>query len=159
MITEEKLYNIQDVCKLFSISEATVKNWIKLKKLVPNTFNDSPPLFSKEYVDNLMRDIKSNSSALLKSRRNKKFASGSFLYKDYPYSFINLSNIQELLDFVVENDISLSIENIRYLLADTAIQLYLSKNGINSPSENFLFEYINFNIDLGQFGLLIEDLL
>ena len=44
--TKEKLYNIQDVCKLFSISEATVKNWIKLKKLVPNTFNDSSPLFS-----------------------------------------------------------------------------------------------------------------
>lgn len=107
-----------------------------------------------------MRDIKSNSSAPLKSRRNKKFASGSFLYKDYvSKDSINLSNIQELLDFVVENDISLSIENIRYLLADTAIQLYLSKNGINSPRENFLFEYINSNIDLGQFGLLIEDLL
>ncbi len=160
MITEEKLYNIQDVCKLFSISEATVKNWIKLKKLVPNTFNDSLPLFSKEYIDNLMGDIKSNSSAPLKSRRNKKFASGSFLYKDYvSKDSINLSNIQELLDFVVENDISLSIENIRYLLTDAAIQLYLSKNGINSPSENFLFEYINSNIDLGQFGLLIEDLL
>lgn len=160
MIAEEKLYNIQDVCKLFSISEATVKNWIKLKKLVPNTFNDSSPLFSKEYIDNLMRDIKSSSSAPLKSRRNKKFASGSFLYKDYvSKDSINLSNIQELLDFVVENDISLSIENIRYILTDTAIQLYLSKNGINSPSENFLFEYINSNIDLGQFGLLIEDLL
>lgn len=158
--TEKKLYNSQDVCKLFSISEATVKNWIKLKKLVPNTFNDSSPLFSNEYIDNLMRDIKSNSSAPLKSRRNKKFASGSFLYKDYvSKDSINLSNIQELLDFVVENDISLSIENIRYILTDAAIQLYFSKNGINSPSENFLFEYINSNIDLGQFGLLIEDLL
>ena len=158
--TEKKLYNSQDVCKLFSISEATVKIWIKLKKLVPNTFNISSPLFSKEYIDNVMMGIMSNSSAPLKSRRNKKFASGSFLYKDYvSKDSINLSDIQELLDFVVENDISLSIENIRYLLADTAIQLYLSKNGINSPSENFLFEYLNSNIDLGQFGLLIEDLL
>ena len=124
--TEKKLYNSQDVCKLFSISEATVKNWIKLKKLVPNTFNDSSPLFSNEYIDNLMRDIKSNSSAPLKSRRNKKFASGSFLYKDYvSKDSINLSNIQELLDFVVENDISLSLENIISLFEFFSIHLII----------------------------------
>ena len=160
MITEEKLYNIQDVCKLFSISEATVKNWIKLRKLIPNILENNTPLFSQNYIESVMSELKSSSSSTLKSRRNKKFASGSFLYKDYvSKDSINLSNIQELLDFVVENDISLSIENIRYLLTDAAIQLYLSKNGINSPSENLLFEYINSNIDLGQFGLLIEDLL
>lgn len=160
MITEEKLYNIQDVCELFSISEATVKNWIKLRKLIPNILGNNTPLFSQNYIESVMSELKSSSSSTLKSRRNKKFASGSFLYKDYvSKDSINLSNIQELLDFVVENDISLSIENIRYILTDAAIQLYFSKNGINSPSENFLFEYINSNIDLGQFDLLIEDLL
>lgn len=160
MITEEKLYNIQDVCELFSISEATVKNWIKLRKLIPNILENNTPLFSQNYIESVMSELKSSSSSTLKSRRNKKFASGSFLYKDYvSKDSINLSNIQELLDFVVENDISLSIENIRYILTDAAIQLYFSKNGINSPSENFLFEYINSNIDLGQFDLLIEDLL
>lgn len=160
MITEEKLYNIQDVCELFSISEATVKNWIKLRKLIPNILENNTPLFSQNYIESVMSELKSSSSSTLKSRRNKKFASGSFLYKDYvSKDSINLSNIQELLDFVVENDISLSIENIRYLLADTAIQLYLSKKRRNVPSENFLFEYLNSNIDLGQFGLLIEDLL
>lgn len=160
LLAKEKLYSHRDICELFSISEATVKNWIKLRKLIPNILENNTPLFSQNYIESVMSELKSSSSAPLKSRRNKKFASGSFLYKDYvSKDSINLSNIQELLDFVVENDISLSIENIRYLLADTAIQLYLSKNGINSPSENFLFEYLNSNIDLGQFGLLIEDLL
>lgn len=160
LLAKEKLYSHRDICELFSISEATVKNWIKLRKLIPNILENNTPLFSQNYIESVMSELKSSSSSTLKSRRNKKFASGSFLYKDYvSKDSINLSNIQELLDFVVENDISLSIENIRYLLADTAIQLYFSKNGINSPSENFLFEYINSNIDLGQFGLLIEDLL
>lgn len=160
LLAKEKLYSHRDICELFSISEATVKNWIKLRKLIPNILENNTPLFSQNYIESVMSELKSSSSSTLKSRRNKKFASGSFLYKDYvSKDSINLSNIQELLDFVVENDISLSIENIRYILTDAAIQLYFSKNGINSPSENFLFEYINSNIDLGQFGLLIEDLL
>lgn len=160
LLAKEKLYSHRDICELFSISEATVKNWIKLRKLIPNILENNTPLFSQNYIESVMSELKSSSSAPLKSRRNKKFASGSFLYKDYvSKDSINLSNIQELLDFVVENDISLSIENIRYILTDAAIQLYFSKNRINSPSENFLFEYINSNIDLGQFGLLLEDLL
>lgn len=160
LLAKEKLYSHRDICELFSISEATVKNWIKLRKLIPNILENNTPLFSQNYIESVMSELKSSSSSTLKSRRNKKFASGSFLYKDYvSKDSINLSNIQELLDFVVENDISLSIENIRYLLADTAIQLYLSKKRRNVPSENFLFEYLNSNIDLGQFGLLIEDLL
>lgn len=160
LLAKEKLYSHRDICELFSISEATVKNWIKLRKLIPNILENNTPLFSQNYIESVMSELKSSSSSTLKSRRNKKFASGSFLYKDYvSKDSIKLSNIQELLDFVVENDISLSIENIRYILTDAAIQLYFSKNGINSPSENFLFEYINSNIDLGQFGLLIEDLL
>lgn len=158
--TKEKLYNTQDVCELFSISEATVKNWIKLRKLVPDTIKNRTPLFSKEYIDDVMTNIKSNSSATLKSRRNKKFASGSFFYKDYvSKESINLQNIQSLLDFILENNIVLSEKEIRYILADCAIQLFLSKNSQNTICENFLSEYLNTNIDLGQFSLLIEDLL
>lgn len=158
--TRDKLYNSQDVCNLFSISEATLKNWIKLEKLIPNTIHNRSALFSRDYIENVMVDIKSNSSTRLKSRRNKKFASGSFLYKDYvSKESANIQNIQSLLDFILENKIVLSEKEIRYILADCAIQLFLSKNGTSSISENFLSEYLNSNIDLVQFSLLVEDLL
>lgn len=158
--TRDKLYNSQDVCDLFSISEATLKNWIKLEKLIPNTIHNRSALFSRDYIENVMVDIKSNSSTRLKSRRNKKFASGSFLYKDYvSKESANIQNIQSLLDFILENKIVLSEKEIRYILADCAIQLFLSKNGTSSISENFLSEYLNSNIDLVQFSLLVEDLL
>lgn len=158
--TRDKLYNSQDVCDLFSISEATLKNWIKLEKLIPNTIHNRSALFSRDYIENVMVDIKSNSSTRLKSRRNKKFDSGSFLYKDYvSKESANIQNIQSLLDFILENKIVLSEKEIRYILADCAIQLFLSKNGTSSISENFLSEYLNSNIDLVQFSLLVEDLL
>ena len=160
LLIKEKLYSHRDICELFSISEATVKNWIKLRKLVPNIFENNTPLFSKNYIESVMSELKSSSSSALKSRRNKKFASGSFLYKDYvSKDSVNLQNIQYLLDYIVENNITLSEKEISCVLADCAIQLFITKNKINFSCENYLSEYINSNIDLGAFHPLIDDLI
>ena len=78
-IEEEKL-SITQVCELLSISQATVKNWVRLGKLKIEPDSET---FDKRYIEELLSEIKSGKDSRLKSRRNKKSISGKVLYKDY----------------------------------------------------------------------------
>ena len=84
-IEDEKL-TITQVCDLFSISQATAKNWIRLGKLKTNSNSET---FDKAYIEMLLSEIKSGKDSRLKSRRNKKSVSGKVLYKDYITSECN----------------------------------------------------------------------
>ena len=74
-----KALTVDDVCKVLSISKATAKNWIRLGKIIPDAGDQ---LFSAEYVERFVAELKSGDSSQLKSRRNKKSATGKILYKD-----------------------------------------------------------------------------
>jgi predicted RNA methylase len=135
-------YNIAELCEFLSISQATAKNWIKLNKLTPDAYENGKPLFSKSYIENFIKSIQSNSSKILKSRRNKKYVSGAFFYKDYiSKTSKNLHTIQNLIDYIVSNEVNLSKTEISSILADCARKLFLSNHQ-----------------NLDKFTCLIEDL-
>jgi predicted RNA methylase len=128
-VFEKETFNLADVCDLLSISSATAKNWVKLNKLTPTSYENGKPLFLKSDMLGLVEEIQSGVSKKLKSRRNKKHVTGSFFYKDYvSETSVNLKTVQSLLDYIVSNDISLSENEIKYVLADCAKKLFLSKN-------------------------------
>lgn len=132
---KSSFYRISDLCDIFSVSNATIKNWIKLKKITPDIVIDEELCFSKQYIKKQLKKIEAQSSAILKSRRNKTFVKGSFFYKDYiSENSRNLKIVQELLDFISEKNFVLSIDEIKYLLADCAIQMYsnFAENNINN---------------------------
>lgn len=148
---DEKVITIDDVCKILSISKATVKNWIRLKKIVPDIGDE---LFSKEYIDKFIIELKSDSNTKLKSRRNKKKATGKFIYKDYVHTLSNQKLVEELLEMnVIEDDNDLLI-----VLANFAIQLYFQSRGIRYNDNNVLKEFIS-NEHKDDFYFLIHDLL
>ena len=66
--TPKSVLSIDDVCKALSISKATVKNWIRLGKIIPDAGEE---LFSQKYVTQFIESLKSDNSTKLKSRRNK----------------------------------------------------------------------------------------
>jgi len=74
----QKALTIDDVCKTLSISKATAKNWIRLGKIIPDIGDQ---LFSSEYIESFVAELKSDDNTKLKSRRNKKNATGKVLYK------------------------------------------------------------------------------
>lgn len=132
---KSSFYRISDLCDIFSVSNATIKNWIKLKKITPYIVIDEELCFSKQYIKKQLKKFEAQSSAILKSRRNKTFVKGSFFYKDYiSENSRNLKIVQELLDFISEKKFVLSIDEIKYLLADCAIQMYsnFAENNINN---------------------------
>ena len=63
---DDKLTVIQ-VCELLFVSQATVKNWVRLGKLKLNSDGKS---FDKKYIETLLSDMKSGKDKRLKSRRN-----------------------------------------------------------------------------------------
>lgn len=132
---KSSFYRISDLCDIFSVSNATIKNWIKLKKITPDIVIDEELCFSKQYIKKQLKNFEAQSSAILKSRRNKTFVKGSFFYKDYiSENSRNLKIVQDLLDFISEKNFVLSIDEIKYLLADCAIQMYsnFAENNINN---------------------------
>ena len=92
-VTQKEL-TVDDVCKTLSISKATAKNWIRLGKIVPDIGDQ---LFSTEYVEKFVAELKSDDNTKLKSRRNKKSATGKVLYKDYVHTVGNQKLVADLL--------------------------------------------------------------
>lgn len=160
-ITAKKNYiSIKELSKKLSISEATAKNWIKLNKIKPELIINKSAYFSKEYVKFLVNELNSQTSDKLKSRRNKKYISGSFFYKDYLSSdSVNLQTTEDLLKYITEQEIILSEDEIKYIIADCAIQLILQCKNNFKIEKNFLQEYLNKNIDFNSYNTFIDDLI
>lgn len=144
------ILNNDEACSALSISSATLKNWIRLRKIAPDISNK---YFSREYIEKLAEDIRSGKNEKLKSRRNKKSISGKLLYKDYVNNSENKAVVEELISMgeVSESELSL-------LLANFAVQLYYQKENIAFEKNDVLFDYMGSHSD-EEFCKLIVDLL
>lgn len=147
----QKTHTIDDVCKVLSISKATAKNWIRLGKITPDVGGQ---LFSQEYIERFVAELKSEDNTKLKSRRNKKSATGKILYKDYVHTAANQRLVEELLGLgVIQSERDLLI-----VLANFAVQLYYQSRGISYSDSNVLFHFLSQK-SRDEFHALIEDLL
>ena len=143
--------SIDNVCKILSVSKATIKNWIRLKKIIPDVGKN---LFSKEYIEHFITEIKSSNNTKLKSRRNKKNTSGKVIYKDYIHSINNQKLVAELLELeIIEEEKDLLI-----ILANYAVQLYYQRNRI-TYSDNYVLDSFLHKNHTDNFYLLIHDLI
>ena len=143
--------SLDEVCKILSISKATIKNWIRLGKITPDAGEQS---FSKEYVERFVIKLKSSDNTKLKSRRNKKNSSGKVLYKDYVHTASNQKLVAELLELgVIEDEKDLLI-----VLANYAVQLYYQRNGIVYLDNCVLDTFLDKN-KTDDFYILIRDLI
>ncbi|MBQ8836406.1 MAG: N-6 DNA methylase [Clostridia bacterium] len=145
------LLTLEQVCELLSVSNATVKNWIRLGKLHPEADGKT---FNKKYVKDLLAEIKSGKDSRLKSRRNKNGISGKVLYKDY----IKNENNREVVERILNYWEYISEEELRIIIAHFAIQLYCKSGGeIFSNGELFEKNVPVSNNDV--FNALIYDLI
>ena len=132
--TVQKVLTIDDVCKILSISKATAKNWIRLGKMIPDMDNQ---LFSAEYIERFVLELKSDDNTKLKSRRNKKSATGKVLYKDY----VPTANNQKLVTDLLELGIIESERDLLVVLANFAVQLYYQSHEIPYLENNILLNF------------------
>lgn len=146
----KKNYTLNDMCKELSISCATGRNWLKLKKIVPDI---KGMFYSQSYLQNLKQEI-NKSSNVLKSRRNKLQERHNSLYKDYIDSKYN----QNLMEYIIEQKSVFNDIEIRLFLANIALQMYYKSRGINTNNWNIISSTVKHNIDY-TFELLLKDLL
>lgn len=149
-IEDEKL-NITQVCELLSISQATVKNWVRLGKL-KNDLNEA--LFDKKYIETLLLEIKNGKDNRLKNRRNKKSVSGKVIYKDYIKSDCNRIIVESILNSCEQ----ILEDELRIILAHFAIQLYQQSGGL-IESEDALLKGETKISNNSVFNDLIRDLI
>lgn len=149
-IEDEKL-NVAQVCELLSISQATVKNWVRLGKLKIESDSET---FDKKYIESLIAEIKSGKDNRLKSRRNKKSVSGKVLYKDYIKSDQNREIVEDILNSCEQ----ITEDELRIILANFAVQLYQQSGGI-VVSADLLLEGKSDITSNEVFNSLIRDLL
>lgn len=156
-----KNLSIEELSNALSISSATLKNWVRLGKITPQMVKNNQPFFSQDYVENLLKEIKNGDNKTLKSRRNKKYIDGKFLYKDYvSVASQNVKPIENLLK-IIENDTLFFDENtVKFLVADCAIKLLLQRKNLkNKIKNNLLQNYLENKIDLGIYKPLIDFLI
>ena len=147
----QKALTVDDVCKALSISKATAKNWIRLGKIVPDVGDQ---LFSPEYIEKFVAELKSDNNTKLKSRRNKKNATGKVLYKDYVHTASNQKLVADLLELgIVEDERDLLV-----VLANFAVQLYYQSHKIQYFDNNVLLSFLSQE-HTGEFHILIKDLI
>lgn len=147
---EEKL-SIAQVCELLSISQATVKNWVRLGKLKTTSNSET---FDKKYIEELILEIKSGKDNRLKSRRNKKSISGKIVYKDY----IKNSHNREVVEGILNSCGQITEDELRLILANFALQLYQQAGGI-VISDDLLIEGKSNITNNEIFNDLLRDLL
>lgn len=145
-----KTLTLDDVCRILSISKATAKNWLRLGKIVPDMGGQ---LFSSEYIDKFVAELKSDDNMKLKSRRNKKSATGKVLYKDYVHTPHNQKLVADLLELSVIEDQN----DLLIVLANFAVQLYYQSRGIKYPS-NYVLQAFLSQMQNDDFYILIKDL-
>lgn len=147
----QKALTVDDVCEALSISKATAKNWIRLSKIVPDVGDQ---LFSPEYIEKFVAELKSDNNTKLKSRRNKKNATGKVLYKDYVHTVSNQKLVADLLELgIVEDERDLLV-----VLANFAVQLYYQSLKTQYFDNNVLLSFLSQE-HTGEFHILIKDLI
>lgn len=149
MITRRAL-TVEDVCSAFSVSKATVKNWIRLGKITPDVGEQQ---FSPEYIERALREFNSEGSTKLKARRNKKNISGKVLYKDYIHNTSNRRLVTDLLEL----DIIKDEKDLLAVLANFAVQLYYQARAIPYCDNNVLTHFLTQEHQ-GGFHSLVRDL-
>jgi type I restriction-modification system DNA methylase subunit len=152
--------SLKELCDILSISIATGRNWIRLGKLIPEYTEKKTPYFSKKYVKTLKSEIQSGKNTALKSRRNKKFVSGNFLYNSYvSENCKNVDTLQKLLGIANEDAIDFTLEIIQYIVADCALHLFAHKHNLDFKNDkSLLAKYLKEEISLDSYHEFIDSL-
>ena len=156
---DSQLVSLSELCAMLSISIATGKNWIKLGKITPHTVVEKTSYFSLEYVNSIKNSLQKGDNAALKSRRNKKYISGSNIYNSYVSDYsVAQKYVQSILDYIEKNNIEIGDLEIRTLVAECGAQLLLHDT-IFAYSGNCLENYLNGTLALNGYDFLIDDLI
>ena len=116
---------------------------MKLGKLTAYCMVKKTPYFTTEYASSVKNALQKGDNTALKSRRNKKYVSGSNIYNSYvSENSAAPSSVQKIIDLISVYQIDIDDLAIEALVAECAIQLLLHDTTFASAG-NCLDEYFH----------------
>ena len=112
-----KQLSVADVAEILSVSQATVRNWIRLGKIKPDLGKYK---FSEAYINGFVKDLESNQTHRLKSRRNKKHLTGKLMYRSYVDDDAAIRLVGEVFTLNIVD----SVRDLLVLLSGVALRCY-----------------------------------
>lgn len=128
---KDDFLTIDQVCDILSISQATVKNWVKLGKL--ESVNNGN-IFRKKSIETLIQDIKELKTDKLQKRRNKKGVTGKQVYKNYIKSRENIKVVEEILNKLN----GITEDELKVILLQFSLQIYNQCCGKDEVLDKYL---------------------
>ena len=123
--------SFKEVCAELQISEATLRNWIKLGKVNAGK-KGAAYAFTSAEVKRIRTLLSSESSKTLKSRRNKSLRSGQ---KSFQRFFTKGSPNAAYTEYIIETtDTRLTQAQINFLLQDCAVKLLSDRLGTDASA-------------------------
>lgn len=129
------LIDISRASAFLEVSDATVRNWVKLGRIVPAGQEGRRSLFRKKDILDLRNAIASDDAdGSLKRRRNKTRASGSGTYCSYiTKNRTNIAAVDKVTAMISACSSGLSPEKGRILLADAAVKMLHARGLFGCP--------------------------
>lgn len=159
MLDANNYISLNDLCQSLSISAATGRNWLKLGKITPQKTIKRTVYFTQDYLLQLRQELQAGTNTALKSRRNKKFVSGTNIYNSYvSESSAAQKYVQTILDYIADNKLTLDTLAINTLIAETAVQIIL-RDTLFSQTGNCLAAYLTNAVSLNGYECFIDDLI
>ena len=155
MDVNSQLLTFNTVCDLLSISQATGRNWVKLRKLIPIKKEGKNLYFAKNDIGAILDAISNGESKALNRRRNKKKMNDLTLYESY---ISETQNIDLVNGIIAEIGSDMSPQLLRAILSNIALQFICLKKNIPSKG-NVLAQYLNGNLSIEEYRMLMDDLI
>lgn len=122
--------DIRETAAMLSVSQATVRNWVKAGKLQPVEKENRRLLFERKAIEKLVEEIASGKSHRLKSRRNKKAVKGHVIPAEYVSSKVYLEAAETILHWVSHTNEKI---DLRLILYEIALNLLVERRLLHVP--------------------------
>ena len=155
-----ELIGMAQAAALLEVSEATVRNWVKLGRIVPAGQAGRKNVFRKKDILDLRDDIAGDAAdSSLKRRRNKTRTSGSGTYCSYiTKNRTNLAAVDAITAAISCCASVFPLEKGRILLADAAVKM-LHARGLSGCPDLLIFPGHRSQSPVQLTGQYVEDTL
>lgn len=155
----EQYLTIKEVAQTLSVSEATIRNWMKAGKIKPNKEMNRKKLFLQSDILQIKQQIETDEFQRLKSRRNKKAITGAVIPTEYVNYKPYIPLAEAICNLAKEID---HTEKVRIILFEVVLKLLEARKFIHHTSQTHLsfFEAIrNETIELQHYDEVLQQLL
>jgi len=145
--------SISEAAQRLSVTPATIHNWIRTGKIVNVHREHRRILLERAEIETIYKNLESDNSTLLKTRRNKLFKSGYAI----PFDYVSDERYHRLIKTIV-TDYLPKISDWRLLLMEIVLKLLMSRGKIslkaNASPGSYVVAYQRSEMDIDP---LLED--